>query len=85
MVETGQAEESHTISRALDSLRGSPLKGNGEPQFRKIGDPPGKAPIQRYLHQKSQMTARKLIFYAEVPAPGVNPNIEASWRHQLER
>jgi len=36
MAETDQAEGLRTISRALDSLRGSPLKGNGEPEFRKI-------------------------------------------------
>ena len=78
MAETDQAEGLRTISRALDSLRGSPLKGNGEPEFRKIGDPPGKALIQHYLHQESQTTSHRLIFYAEVPAPGER-NERSAW------
>jgi hypothetical protein len=78
MAKTDQTEGLRTISRALDSLRGSPLKGNGEPHFRKIGDPPGKVLIQRYLHQEAQMTAHKLIFYAEVPAPGER-NERSGW------
>jgi hypothetical protein len=78
MTETDQAEGLRAVSRALDSLRGSPLQRNGEPQFRKIGDPPGKTLIGHYLHQESRTTSRRLIFYAEVPAPGER-NERSAW------
>jgi hypothetical protein len=69
------------LGRELAHLRTSSLKLNGEPDFREVADPPGKALIQAYLsalYRQQPFTAEHWpVFYAEVPPPPRNER--SSW------
>lgn len=70
------AEGLRILGEKLADLRASSLKLNGEPDFREVADPPGKALIQAYLsalHQRQPFTATHWpVFYSEVPSPPHN-------------
>ncbi len=70
------AEGLRTLGRAFDGLRAGRIKLNGEPDYREVADPPGKALIQAYvseLQRQQPFTAtHRPVFYAEVPAPPYN-------------
>jgi hypothetical protein len=69
------------LGRELAHLRASSRNLNGEPDFRELADPPGKALIQAYLsalHRHQPFTSTHWpVFYAEVPAPPRNER--SSW------
>jgi hypothetical protein len=69
------------LSGEMANLRVRRLKLNGEPDFREVADPPGKALIQAYLsalNRRQPFTPTHWpVFYAEVPPPPRNER--SSW------
>jgi hypothetical protein len=63
------------VSDQLDHIRSASLQRKGEPHSRSLADPPGKALTQAYLsvnERRAIGTAKRPVFYAEVPPPPKN-------------
>jgi hypothetical protein len=63
------------FSHALNTLRTSMRDLNGEPQFRHLADPPGKALFQAFRENLAP-SERRAVFSVEVPATEQRPRGE---------